>query len=188
MAAELSELEQQYRDAVLDDVIPFWQRHSLDRECGGYFTCLDRDGSVYDTDKFAWLQARQVWMFAALYNRVEQRDDWLDVATLGADFLRQHGADGDLNWYFALTRGGRPLVQPYTLPSDCFGAIGMAQYAVAAGDDEAYGERFSHLHRRGERLLEVEGGPWKGCFHVPRALYTCWKEFPALARDNDPPE
>jgi len=53
-------LAAEYKAALLDDVIPFWQAHSIDRECGGYFTCLDTEGNVYDTDKFMWLQGRQV--------------------------------------------------------------------------------------------------------------------------------
>ncbi|HWB92791.1 MAG TPA: AGE family epimerase/isomerase, partial [Puia sp.] len=52
-----------YRDNLLEDVIPFWMRHSVDREQGGYFTCLDTEGKVYDTDKFTWLQCRQIWCF-----------------------------------------------------------------------------------------------------------------------------
>ena len=47
-----------YQNALLQDVIPFWEKYSLDREQGGYFTCLDREGTVYDTDKFIWLQNR----------------------------------------------------------------------------------------------------------------------------------
>ncbi len=101
-----------YRDALLNDVIPFWQRHSPDRECGGYFTCLDRAGAVFDTDKFLWLQARQVWMFAHLYNTVEPRQDWLDMARLGAAFLTAHGRAENGSFYYALTREGRPLSQP----------------------------------------------------------------------------
>ena len=77
---------QQYLGNLLEDVLPFWQRHSLDRECGGYFTCLDRKGEVYDTDKFVWLQARQVWTFSMLHNRLERRPEWLDIARLGADY------------------------------------------------------------------------------------------------------
>ncbi len=46
------ELESLYRRTLFDDVVPFWQRHSIDRACGGYFTCLDRRGEVFDTDKF----------------------------------------------------------------------------------------------------------------------------------------
>jgi N-acylglucosamine 2-epimerase len=130
-------LAQAYRAALLDDVIPFWERRSPDREAGGYFTCLDRDGSVYDTDKFVWLQARQVWTFSMLYNRLERREEWLAMAELGARFLRTHGRDAQGNWYFALTRDGDPLVQPYNIFSDCFAAMAFSQYALAAGDEEA---------------------------------------------------
>lgn len=130
-------LETLYRDALLDDVIPFWAEKSIDHEHGGYFTCLDRHGNVFDTDKFVWLQGRQVWTFSMLYNRFDKRDAWLAIARSGADFLRNHGFDDDGNWYFSLTRDGRPLVQPYSIFSDCFACQGFAQYALAAGDDSA---------------------------------------------------
>jgi len=110
------DLAQTCRSALLEDVIPFWEKHSIDRECGGYFTCLDRDGSVFDTDKFVWLQARQVWTFSALYNRFEKHGEW-----------------------------------------------------------------FGYLNRAGEVLLPLKGGKWKGCFHLPRALYRCMREFELLA-------
>lgn len=128
---------EQYRRALLGDVIPFWERHSIDRECGGYFTCLDRSGRVFDTDKFVWLQARQVWTFSMLYNRVEKRESWLEVARHGADFLRAHGMDEEGNWYFALDRSGRPLIQPYNIFSDCFAAMAFGQYGLAAGEETA---------------------------------------------------
>lgn len=137
MTAKTAALALQYRGALLDDVLPFWERHSLDRECGGYFTCLDRDGSVYDTDKFLWLQARQVWTFSMLHNQLERREDWLGVARHGAGFLKRHGRDGNGDWYFSLTREGRPLVQPYNIFSDCFAAIAFSQFARASGDGEA---------------------------------------------------
>ena len=126
-----------YKTALLDDVIPFWESHSIDRDCGGYFTCLDAEGAVYDTDKFMWLQGRQAWMFAALYNRLERREGWLNVARHGAEFMKAHGRDGEGNWYFALDRQGRPLVQPYSIFSDCFAAMAFAQLARATGDEEA---------------------------------------------------
>ena len=40
-----------YQDTLLNNVIPFWIRHGLDREYGGMLTALDRDGAVLDTDK-----------------------------------------------------------------------------------------------------------------------------------------
>lgn len=128
---------EQYRAALLDDVIPFWEQHSIDVLHGGFFSCLERQGQIYDTDKFVWLQGRQVWTFAMLYNQVEPRPDWLSVARQGADFLQKYGRDPEGNWYFSLTREGRPLVQPYNIFADCFAAMAFGQLAVATGDPQA---------------------------------------------------
>ena len=53
-----------YRAELYENVIPFWEEHCVDKEYGGYFTSLDRDGSVYDTEKYMWMQWRIVYMFA----------------------------------------------------------------------------------------------------------------------------
>ncbi len=123
-----------YKQTLLEDVLPFWENHSLDRQHGGYFTCLTRSGQVYDTDKFIWLQNRQVWTFSMLYNRLEKRQNWLDVATHGAKFLADHGRDPEGNWYFSLTQTGQPLIAPYNIFSDCFAAMAFSQYALASGE------------------------------------------------------
>ncbi|WP_320113515.1 AGE family epimerase/isomerase [Draconibacterium orientale] len=129
-------LSEQYKNELLNKVVPFWENNSLDKEFGGYFTCLKRDGEVFDTDKFIWLQARQVWMFAKLYNEVEQKPEWLQIALDGAEFLQKYGHDGNLNWYFSLTREGKPLVQPYNIFSDCFATMAFGQLSKATGNDE----------------------------------------------------
>jgi N-acylglucosamine 2-epimerase len=126
-----------YRTTLLDNVLPFWEQHSVDWEQGGYFTCLDRTGAVYDTDKFIWLQNRQVWTFSMLCNQVGPRDHWLKIAETGARFLADRGRDAEGNWYFSLTHKGVPLVQPYNIFSDCFAAMAFSQYGLASGADWA---------------------------------------------------
>ena len=126
----------QYKHELLDKVVPFWLEKSQDTEFGGYFTCLNRDGSVFDTDKFVWLQCREVWMFATLYNKVEKRMEWLDCAVQGAEFLKRHGHDGSYNWYFALDRQGSPLVEPYNIFSYTFAVIAFGQLSIATGNKE----------------------------------------------------
>lgn len=128
---DFKQLAEQYRTELLDRVVPFWLDKSQDHDFGGYFTCLNRDGSVYDTDKFIWLQGREVWMFAKLYNVVEQRQEWLDAAIQGAEFLKKHGHDGKFNWYFALDREGHPLVEPYNIFSYTFATIAFGQLSIA---------------------------------------------------------
>ncbi|MDD6783256.1 MAG: AGE family epimerase/isomerase [Prevotellaceae bacterium] len=136
MKTDFKKLSLQYKTELLDKVLPFWLENSQDREFGGYFSCLDRDGSVYDTDKFIWLQCREVWMFAKLYNTVEKRPEWLECATQGAEFLKKYGHDGNYNWYFAIDREGHPLVEPYNIFSYTFAAIAYGQLSIATGNKE----------------------------------------------------
>jgi N-acylglucosamine 2-epimerase len=134
---DFKELAKLYKDTLLNNVLPFWEQNSIDWDCGGYFTCLDRAGKVYDTDKFIWLQNRQVWTFSMLYNQLEPRSEWLKIAGHGANFLAEHGRDAQGNWYFSLDRAGNPLVQPYNIFSDCFAAMAFSQYALADGESWA---------------------------------------------------
>lgn len=132
----VEELAVLYKDELLKNVVPFWLNHSQDEQYGGYFSCLDREGNVYDTDKFIWLQARQAWLFAMLYNKVEKKQEWLDCAIQGGEFLKKYGHDGRYNWYFSLTREGRPLVDPYNIFSYTFAAMAFGQLSIATGSDE----------------------------------------------------
>jgi N-acylglucosamine 2-epimerase len=136
MLLEFNLLAQKYKSELLDKVIPFWLNNSKDEEFGGYFTCLDRKGKVFDTDKFIWLQAREVWMFSSLYNNVEQKPEWLEMALHGAEFLKKYAKDADGNWYFSLTRQGEPLIQPYNIFSDCFACMAFGQLYKATGNKE----------------------------------------------------
>jgi N-acylglucosamine 2-epimerase len=124
-----------YKDALLEDIIPFWEQHSIDPKHSGYFSCLNRKGEVFDTDKFTWLQGRQAWMFSLLYNEVEAKPSWLEIARSGINFLIDHAMDSQGNFYFSTTREGVPLIQPYNIFSDCFATIAFAQYAKASGED-----------------------------------------------------
>jgi len=125
-----------YKDTLLNNVIPFWEKNSIDHNDGGYFTCLDSEGNVFDTDKFLWLQGRQAWTFSMLYNKVEKNENWLKIAKNGIDFLRNHGMDTDGNFYFSTAANGMPLIKAYNIFSDCFAAMAFSQYAMASGDEE----------------------------------------------------
>jgi N-acylglucosamine 2-epimerase len=126
-----------YRDTLLEDVIPFWLRHGLDRQHGGYLTALDRDGAVVDTDKSIWFQGRGAWMFATLYNTVEERTEWLDAARSGIDFLRRYGRGPEGKLYFTVTRDGQPLRMRRYVYSESFASIANAAYARASDDARA---------------------------------------------------
>jgi N-acylglucosamine 2-epimerase len=154
---QLKDLKELYKHTLLDNILPFWSEHSLDRKHGGYFSCLDRTGNVYDTDKFIWLQNRQVWTYSMFYNRLEKRTEWLELARHGAEFLAQHGRDEEGNWYFALDRQGKPLVQPYNIFSDCFAAMAFSQYALASGEESAQSIALQAYHNVLRRQSNPKG-------------------------------
>lgn len=144
-----------YMDELLDNVLPFWLNKSQDKEFGGYFTCLDRYGEVYDTDKFVWLQGREVWLFSMLYNKLKKDEEWLACAKQGGEFLKKYGCNENLDFYFSLTREGKPIIQPYNIFSNTFACMAFAQLAEATGSDE-YADLAKRIFKR---ILERRSNP-----------------------------
>ena len=154
---ELVQLKARYDHELRDCVIPFWQEHAVDRVCGGYFTCLDRDGSVYDTTKWMWMQWRIVYMFATFYNELERKEEWLDIARRGYDFLTAHGKAEDGAYYFALNREGDPIVAPYNIFSECFATMGAAALFKATGEEKYKAEAVASMQRYVARMDNPKG-------------------------------
>jgi N-acylglucosamine 2-epimerase len=152
----LAEYAAHYRRDLFESVVPFWQRHALDHEFGGYFSCLDADGAIYDTKKYMWLQGRGVWMFSRLYNEVERRQEWLDAATLICDFMRRHGRDPQGRVYFSLTREGRPVFYQRKPYAAVFYVLGLLEYARATGSGALFDEADALFWRIGEWIARPE--------------------------------
>ena len=146
---------EKYRKELVENVMPFWVNHSLDKEYGGYFTCLERDGKVFDTDKFMWLQGRQIWTLSSLYDKLDPNEQWKEMAINGAEFILKNGRDSQGDWYFSLDRTGKPLVQPYNIFSDCFATMGLAALYQITNEDE-YGEV---AHNTFNRIIERQDNP-----------------------------
>ena len=138
----------QYRSGLLDDTLPFWLKHSVDQQCGGFITSLDRDGTIVDTDKGVWQQARFTWLLGELYNEVEPRDEWLQLAESGLKFISQHAFDPvDGRMWFHLTREGEPIRKRRYAFSESFAAIAYGEVAKATGNAE-YADKARELFFR----------------------------------------
>lgn len=152
---EVLRLVQRLQETVRADLwgrtLPFWLRHSIDRSHGGYFNCLDEDGTVTETTKHVWLQGRQVWMLARLANSFTDgeidknferycqqpegrlsRAALIEAAVQGADFLHRHAikrrADGSTELvYFALAADGTPALYQRKIFSATFVIMGLAE-------------------------------------------------------------
>jgi N-acylglucosamine 2-epimerase len=135
-AARLAELGAFYRKHLLEVVMPFWEARTRDGGYGGYLTGLDMAGNVTNPNKYMWTHGRQLWMFSALYNRVEKRQSWLDLARWGRDFIVKHAYAGNGRWHYKLDRAGNMKKGTISGGTDQFILSGLCEYAVATGSDE----------------------------------------------------
>lgn len=166
---DFSQMSKQYMDELLYSVLPFWLDNSQDTKFGGYFSCLNRDGSVYDKDKFVWLQGREVWMFSMLYNKLMKNEEWLACAKQGGEFLKKYGHDENMDFYFSLTREGKPVVQPYNIFSNTFACMAFAQLAEATQNDE-YAELAKKIFNRILERQRNPKGPWNKAYPGTRPM------------------
>jgi len=106
---QLEALATFYKHQLLEDTIPFWFPRSYDQAHGGFLFMRDADGSLIDDDKAVWIQGRAVWTLSTLYNTIEKKQEWLDGAKLGYDFLNKHCFDTDGQMFFHVMRDGTPI-------------------------------------------------------------------------------
>ncbi|MBE6779694.1 MAG: N-acylglucosamine 2-epimerase [Ruminococcaceae bacterium] len=125
-----------FKNDLLNNILPFWLNNAIDRENGGIFTCLDREGNIYGTDKSVWFQGRALWSFCKAYNSVEKRPEFLEAAKCIYDFLPKC-TDTDGRMYFTVTKDGRGLQKRRYYFSETFAAIGCAEYYKATNDINA---------------------------------------------------
>lgn len=136
---DLRQFFAQERDFWLDEIvvhtIPFWLKHGRDRENGGYYGGLRRDGSVYDPDKISsWTMGRNVWAFSYLYNHLRPDPEWLEYLKHGVAFMRRFSLDENGRTWGALTADGRPLARATDVYHDLYTAQAFGQAAKATGE------------------------------------------------------
>ena len=167
MGLDFSRYAELYRGELFDRVLPFWLEHAPDREHGGVFTCLDRNGEVYSPDKSVWMQGRCLWMFSHLSNGYGARDEWLSIAASCKSFLDEHCFDKDGRMFFSVLGDGRPLRKRRYFFSEAFYIVGAAEYALATGDSGALEDA-----RRVYALVRaIHRDPASDPFRVPPKTY-----------------
>ncbi|KAJ3605406.1 hypothetical protein NHX12_027453 [Muraenolepis orangiensis] len=140
---------ERYRENIreeLDRVVNFWMTYSHDTEHGGFFTCIGKDGQIYDELKYVWLQGRQVWMYCRLYRTMERfhKQDILEAAKAGGKFLRQFARvpSNGQTWKcaFCLTKEGKVVKIQRTIFSECFYIMALDELSRVTGDKDMQAE------------------------------------------------
>lgn len=138
------------------DILPFWMEHGLDREHGGFYTCVDRDGTLMDHTKSVWFQGRAGFVMSRAYRVAGARKEWLEAARSAIDFIERHCIDTDGHCFFTVTADGRPVQKRRYVFSECFAAMAMAEYSAASGD-ASYAGKAVAMFRNILRMLSTPG-------------------------------
>lgn len=145
-----------YKKDLTENIMPFWMKYGLDRENGGVYTCVDRDGSLMDTTKSVWFQGRFAFICSFAYNNVEKKQEWLDAAKSTLEFIEKHCFDEQGHMYFSVTSEGKPLRKRRYVFSETFAAIAMSEYALATGDQH-WAKRAIQVFEDTQRFLATPG-------------------------------
>lgn len=123
-------------EAELERCVDFWLKNGMDKVNGGVYTCLDRKGEVYSTDKSVWMQGRCAWVFSYLCHVYGVKDEWLAAAKSCLDFMEAHCLNPNAagRMYFTVTAEGKPLRQRRYYFSEAFYAMANAEYYGVTGD------------------------------------------------------
>ena len=145
-----------YKKDLTENIMPFWMEHGWDRENGGVYTCVNRDGSLMDSTKSVWFQGRFAFICAFAYNNVEKNQMWLDAAKSTLEFIEKHCFDEKGHMYFSVTADGQPLRKRRYVFSETFASIAMSEYALATGDQH-WALRALHIFEDTQRFLNTPG-------------------------------
>ncbi len=122
----LNQHRNSYKKELLDS-LSFWSEFGFDSVYGGFYTCLERNGTIYSTDKSVWAQGRALWIFAKAYQTIEKKPEWLDMCNKTYDFIENKCFDQDKRMFFSVTNTGIGIQKRRYWYSESFAAIGAME-------------------------------------------------------------
>ena len=164
---------ERFKQELVGNILPFWMRHTVDRENGGFHGSVGCDLTVDPkSPRAAVINTRILWTFSAAALKLgdpqyRETADWAYQYIVEKFWDEQYGGI-----YWMLDYEGNPLSDRKQIYAQAFAVYGMAEYFRATGNQESL-ERARQLFR----LIEAQS-------HEP--LYGGYLE--ACARDWGPLE
>ena len=148
---DMERIAKECREALLERVVPFWAKRIVDPKYGGYFTCFDQNGCLYDSRKPGWFIGRTMFTFSLLCQQFGYREEWMDIVRAGHDFLPK-AYTGDDRFAQMLARDGTVLAGQESIFTDHFAVKGLINELAAQGDS-APAEEIKQARRLLDSLL-----------------------------------
>ncbi len=114
-----------YKEILLNKLLPFHAKRIPDNSFGGVFTSLDKDGKVNSTDKNIWGEARALFAYSSACNAYGVKEEYIEICESIFEFLRKCTMEGG-KLPFVVSRDGAAKTVKDNLHSECYAALGCA--------------------------------------------------------------
>ncbi|MGA2329303.1 MAG: AGE family epimerase/isomerase [Bryobacteraceae bacterium] len=154
-----------FKKELVGNILPFWMRHTVDRQNGGFYGTISCDLKVdRESPRAAVVNTRILWTFSAAALKLgdpqyREMADWAYDYIAGKFWDQQYGGV-----YWMLDSAGNPLSDRKQIYAQAFAAYAMAEYHRATGKEESL-ERAKQLFRLIEEKSHepVYGGYLEAC-------------------------
>ena len=155
----------QFRKELTENILPFWMRHTVDREHGGFYGAVSCDLNVdKEAPRAAVINARILWTFSAAY-RLLGNPEYREMADHAYAYILDKFWDKQYGGVYWLLDGlGNPISDRKQIYAQAFAIYGLAEYYRATGKAESL-ERAQQLFRLIEAKSrdKVYGGYLEAC-------------------------
>ncbi|HOZ45949.1 MAG TPA: AGE family epimerase/isomerase [Candidatus Hydrogenedentes bacterium] len=133
-------LLQEVEHHLLEELVPFWLTHGLDKEYGGFLTYFDHNGTpTGETLKTLLCQLRCIFTFSSAHRAGLGEGRFLDLARNGMDFVAKHFWDKEYEgWFWTCRQDGTPENKSKITYGHSFTVYAFSEYAMASGEQRGY--------------------------------------------------
>ncbi|MGO9011754.1 MAG: AGE family epimerase/isomerase [Bryobacteraceae bacterium] len=168
-----------------DNILPFWMRHTVDREYGGFYGTIGCDLHVEkESPRSAVINARILWTYSAacrLYgNQYREMADWAYDYIVNKFWDAENGGV-----YWMLNFQGNPLSDRKQIYAQAFAMYGLAEYFRATGKAESL-----ELAQQLFRLIEEHSydPAWKGYLEARGRDWSALADLRLSEKDLNSPK
>lgn len=163
-AKDKAEYARQFKQELIQKVLPYWYDTAVDKQRGGFVLADDAAKPARPaTEKQLVTQCRMVWGFshAKLKNLGDGKRDYLRAAQQGYRFLLDHFLDQENGGYFWATDLDGKVVNPRKIVyGESFVMYAFVEYYRASGDKAALEHAMDLFKVLQKRSYDSKNGGW----------------------------
>ncbi len=167
------------RDTLQHTVLQFWVNHALDKEYGGIYGRLNRQGQPTEyTNKSVVLISRSLWSFSEAYRRYPD-PAYQKMAAECLKFLREKMLDKEHGgYYFMVSRDGKIVDSTKQLNPMSYVMEGLAEYALAFHDNQVAQEAIDLFRVIDRNAHDNQHGGYRIAFTADWQFIKDYKDGP----------